>query len=204
MLHGIRRSILPRLLFPIGDLHKDEVRSLAREANLPVAEKPDSVEICFVPDNDHARLVRERRPQRQSAGVFVDTAGNVLAEHDGIERFTVGQRKGLGYAAGSRRYVLEIVPETNTVVLGDRDELLAPGLLAAKVNWLIDEPAAPLECVAKIRYRHRGAAATVTALPDGGARVEFIEPQSAIAPGQAVVFYAGPRVLGGGWIERAL
>ena len=204
VLHGIRRSLLPRLLFPVGGMHKDEVRDTARRAGLPVAEKPDSVEICFVPDNDHARLVRERRPHRRTAGAFVDSAGNVLAEHDGIERFTVGQRKGLGYAAGSRRYVLEILPETNTVVLGERDELLAGGLLASRVNWLIDEPAGPLECTAKIRYRHPGAAATVTSLADGATRVEFTEPQSAIAPGQAVVFYVGTRVLGGGWIEQAL
>jgi tRNA-specific 2-thiouridylase len=205
VLHGIRRSILPRLLFPIGGYCKEEVRALARQAGLPVADKPDSVEICFVPDGDHGALIRRRRPGLATVGNFVDTAGNVLARHEGIENYTIGQRKGLGYAAGERRYVLKIVPETNDVVLGGRDELLAPGLIASAVNWLLDAPpAAPLSCQAKIRYRHTATPATVTALPDGGARVTFAEPQSAVTPGQAVVFYAGPRALGGGWIERGM
>jgi tRNA-specific 2-thiouridylase len=204
VLFGIRREVLPHLLFPIGGYRKEEVRALARRAGLGVAEKPDSVEICFVPDNDHASFVRRRRPGLETAGQIVDTAGNVLAPHDGIERFTVGQRKGLGFAAGSRRYVLEILPQTRSVVVGDREELLAPGLLASGVNWLLDPPPGLLACTAKIRYRNPGSAATVTPLPGGGARVEFAQPQSAVTPGQAVVFYDGDRVLGGGWIEQAL
>lgn len=204
VLYGIRRGVLPHLLFPIGGYRKEEVRALAREAGLAVAEKPDSVEICFVPNGDHAALIRQRRPERATAGNLVDTAGNVLAAHDGIEQFTIGQRKGLGYAAGRRRYVLQVVPATNEVVVGDRDELLAPGLVASRVNWLLDEPPTePLACAAKIRYRHAAAPATVVALPDSGARVAFAEPQSAVTPGQAVVFYDGPRILGGGWIEAA-
>jgi tRNA-uridine 2-sulfurtransferase len=202
VLFGLRRSLLPHLLFPVGGYRKEQVRSLAREAGLAVHDKPDSVEICFVPDGDHGELIRRRRPELATAGRIVDTSGKVLAEHDGIENFTVGQRKGLGFAAGQRRYVLRIVPATNEVVVGDRDELLASGLIASRVNWLLDvPPAEPLPCQAKIRYRHAAAPATVTALPDGGARVEFAEPQSAVTPGQAVVFYDGPRVLGGGWIE---
>ncbi len=204
VLSGLRREILPRLLFPIGGLRKDAVRALAREAGLGVADKPDSVEICFVPDGDHAALIRRRRPALATAGKIVDTAGNVLAEHDGFERFTVGQRKGLGYAAGARRYVLQIVPAENTVVVGEREELLAAGLVASRVNWLMEPPPGPLSCAAKIRYRHAAAPAHVTATADGGAHVEFAEPQSAITPGQAVVFYDGPRVLGGGWIEAAV
>jgi len=204
VLHGIRKSILPHLLFPIGGMRKPEVRALARELGLAVAEKPDSVEICFVPDGDHARLIRERRPQLQTAGAFVDTAGHVLAEHDGYERFTIGQRKGLNYAAGSRRYVLDIIPETRQVVLGDRDGLLARGLIASKVNWLTESPPTSLRCVAKIRYRHAGSTATVRAVSESGAEVTFDEPQTAITPGQAVVFYDGTRVLGGGWIETAI
>jgi tRNA-specific 2-thiouridylase len=202
VLFGLKRSLLPHLLFPIGGYCKDEIRALAREAGLGVADKPDSVEICFVPGGDHAEFIRKRRPELATAGHFVDTAGKVLAEHDGYERFTVGQRKGLGFAAGERRYVLEIVPGSNEVVLGEREELLASGLRASRVNWLI-EPPAELRCLAKIRYRNAGSQAEVTALPDGGARVEFAEPQSAVTPGQAVVFYDGNRVLGGGWIEKA-
>jgi tRNA-specific 2-thiouridylase len=203
VLFGLKRNLLPHLLFPIGGYHKDEIRALAREAGLGVADKPDSVEICFVPGGDHAEFIRKRRPELATAGHFVDTAGNVLAEHDGYERFTVGQRKGLGFAAGERRYVLEIVPDRNEVVLGERDELLASGLRASRVNWLV-EPPTYLRCQAKIRYRNAGAPAEVTALPDSGARVEFAAPQAAVAPGQAVVFYDGDRVLGGGWIEEAL
>lgn len=203
VLFGLRRSLLRHLLFPIGGLRKDEVRALAREANLGVADKPDSVEICFVPDNDHAGFIKRRRPDLATAGNIVDTAGKVLAAHDGIEHFTIGQRKGLGFGSASRRYVLDIIPQTHEVVIGDREELLAPALAAARVNWLLDPPTKPLHCQAKIRYRHTPAAAWVVADAEGGARVEFEEPQSAITPGQAVVFYDGDRVLGGGWIECA-
>jgi tRNA-specific 2-thiouridylase len=199
VLYGLRREVLPHLLFPIGSFKKVQVRQLAREANLAVADKPDSVEICFVPDGDHAALIRQRRPNRATVGNIVDTKGAVLAGHDGIEQFTIGQRKGLGFAAGQRRYVLRLVPETNQVVVGDREELLAPSLWASNVNWLCDDP--PMRCLAKIRYRHNASAATVSSLSDGRVRVDFDEPQSAVTPGQSVVFYDGPRVLGGGWID---
>jgi tRNA-specific 2-thiouridylase len=205
VLFGLERSLLPHLLFPIGEFHKDQVRELAREAGLAVHDKPDSVEICFVPDGNHAEVIRRRRPGQQTSGRIVDTAGAMLAEHDGIEQFTIGQRKGLGFAAGERRYVLRIVPEDNTVVVGGREELLASGLLASRVNWLRDAPASnSVPCLAKIRYRHTPAPATVTLLVGDGARVDFQESQSAITPGQAVVFYEGDRVLGGGWIEQAI
>src|SRR5262249_25997570 len=129
VLFGLKREVLSHVLFPLGDLRKSEVRQLAREAGLGgVADKPDSVEICFVPGGGHAAVIRERRPDAATAGAIVDTAGNVLAGHDGIERFTVGQRKGLNYAAGERRYVLKIVPGDNAVVVGEREELLASGL----------------------------------------------------------------------------
>jgi tRNA-specific 2-thiouridylase len=204
VLYGIRKEMLPRLLFPIGERRKDEVRALARSARLGVADKPDSVEICFVPDGDHAGLIRQRRPERATAGKFVDIAGTVLGEHDGIERFTIGQRKGLGIAAASRRYVLKIVPGANEVVLGDRKELLTPGLRASGVNWLEEPPTGELRCLVKIRYRHAPAPGVVVPMSDGGVWVMFAEPQSAVTPGQAVVFYDGTRVLGGGWIEQAL
>ncbi len=204
VLFGLRRSLLPRLLFPIGGYKKEQVRDLARNADLGTCDKPDSVEICFVPDGDHAALIRRRRPELATVGNFVDTDGRVLAEHSGIENYTIGQRKGLNYAAGERRYVLKIVPETNDVVLGDREELLSSRSMASRVNWLIDPPCGePIACTAKIRYRHAPAAASVTLLPDHAAQIDFAEPQSAITPGQAVVFYDGTRVLGGGWIEGA-
>ncbi len=204
VLYGLKRSLLPRLLFPIGGYRKEEVRALARSAGLAVADKPDSVEICFVPDGDHAGLIRQRRPDSGVPGHIVDSSGTVLGEHDGIERFTIGQRKGLGVATGERRYVLRIVPATGEVIVGEREELLAEGLRASQVNWLIDPPARPLACQVKIRYRHVPAAATLVVLPDDQVRIEFATPQSAVTPGQAVVFYDGTRVLGGGWIEEAL
>jgi tRNA-specific 2-thiouridylase len=205
VLFGLRRSILPRLLFPVGGFSKQETRAVARRAGLGIAEKPDSVEICFVPDGDHAALIRRKRPYRMTAGLIVDTDGRRLADHDGIERFTIGQRKGLGFAAGERRYVLSIVPGRNEVVVGNREELYSAGLIASRVNWLIEpEPVEPLACSIKIRYRHAAVPATVSRLPNAEARVEFAEAQSAVTPGQAVVFYDGSRVLGGGWIERAI
>ena len=204
VLHGLRRGLLPHVLFPIGGMCKEEVRDFARRAGLGVAEKPDSVEICFVPNNDHFDFIRRRRPELNSAGTIVDRAGKVLAEHEGIEKFTIGQRKGLGFGSASRRYVLEILPETHTVVVGDREELLARHLRAAQVNWLIDPPQSALACQVKIRYRHQPAPASVVTVASGEAEVVFEEAQSAITPGQAVVFYDGQRVLGGGWIEEAL
>jgi tRNA-specific 2-thiouridylase len=202
VLFGLRRSLLPYLLFPLGAYHKAEVRTMARAAGLgSVADKPDSVEICFVPDNDHAGFIRRHRPGLQTAGSIVDTQGNVLAAHDGIEQFTIGQRKGLGFGSASRRYVLKIVPETRDVIIGESEELLASALRATGVNWLINPPTEPIACQAKIRYRHEPAEATVMPLEENGACIEFARPLSAITPGQAVVFYDGERLLGGGWIE---
>jgi tRNA-uridine 2-sulfurtransferase len=203
VLYGLCRELLPRLLFPIGGFRKEEVRALAREAGLGVHDKPDSVEICFVPEGDHAALIRSRRPGASRPGRIVDPEGKELAPHEGIEAFTVGQRKGLGFAAGERRYVLEIVPARNEVVVGPREGLLASGLTASSINWLCEPPTGPLACRARIRYRHTGTPALVTALPGDGARITFGEPQSAVTPGQAVVFYDGDQVLGGGWIEEA-
>src|SRR5262249_50071785 len=161
---------------PIGDMGKDQVRALAREAGLGIADKPDSVEICFVPDNDHAGFVKRRRPELTTAGTIVDTRGNVLAAHDGIEHFTIGQRKGLGFGSAGRRYVLEILPETRPVVIGEKEELLAPALRASRVNWLMPPPSTPLTCQAQIRYHHTAASAHVLATKDGGARVSFETP----------------------------
>jgi tRNA-uridine 2-sulfurtransferase len=205
VLHGIDREVLPHLIFPIGDYTKPAIRDLAREAGLvAVADKPDSVEICFVPGGDHTEVVRAWRPAAATAGTIVEKDGTVLGEHDGIDRFTVGQRKGLGVAAGRKRFVLEIVPSTNTVIVGDAEDLRSTGLEASNTNWLIDPPAAALDCTAKIRYRHTGVAAVAAAKSDGGVTVRFAEPQPAVTPGQAVTLYSGTQVLGGGWIESAL
>jgi tRNA-specific 2-thiouridylase len=205
VLHGIKKDVLNHLIFPVGGYRKPEIREIARKANLPVANKPDSVEICFVPDGDHANLIRNRRPNLDTGGSVVDREGNLLGDHDGYERFTIGQRKGLGIATDRKRYVLEIIPESRTVVLGDHEDLLSNRLIGSGINWLIDPPTKePIRCSAKIRYRHSAAPASVLANAEGGVEVTFDEPQSAITPGQAVVFYDGSRVLGGGWIDKAL
>jgi tRNA-specific 2-thiouridylase len=203
VLFGIAPEVLPRLLFPLGEMRKPEVRERARRAGLGVADKPDSVEICFVPGGDHAEVVRARRPGVDTAGSFVGPSGEVLGRHEGIESYTVGQRKGLGVALGERRYVLKIVPERNEVVLGGRDGLLAGGLRASRVNWLAPRPEGPVACTVQVRYRHRPAEAVIEAVGDD-AIVRFAEPQMAVTPGQAAVFLDGTRVLGGGWIEEAL
>lgn len=204
VLHGLKQEILNHIIFPLGEMQKEEVRQLASDAGLAVANKPDSVEICFVPDQDHARMVRERMPGKSKPGVIRDTSGKILGPHDGIERFTVGQRKGLNVAAGERRYVLEILPDSAEVIVGDKEGLLAKGLAASGMNWLCNaQPGETIEGQAQIRYRHQAAQATVECLPDGEAYFRFEEPQSAITPGQAVVLYQGDRVLGGGWINEA-
>jgi len=201
VLYGIRREIVDRLLFPLGEYRKDQVRDLARAAGLAVADKPDSVEICFVPDNDHAAVIRKLRPGLNTSGRIIDEQGEVLGEHDGIEQFTIGQRKGLGVAASARRYVLEIVPETRDVIVGDREGLLARSFDTSAVNWLIEPPTGALDCLVKIRYRHTPAPARIEPLAEGAVRVTFAEAQPAITPGQAAVFFTATQVLGGGWIE---
>ena len=201
VLFGIERRLLPRLLLPVGEHRKEEIRRIAAELGLRVADKRDSQEICFVPDQDHARLVRERRGDRDTSGEIVTTDGTVVGRHDGLEHFTVGQRKGLGIAFGDRRYVVRLEADTHRVVVGTREELARKELTAAGANWLIDEPAGPVRCQVKIRYRSRAEWARVEPLPGGRFHVAFDQARHGIAPGQAAVCYQDDRVLGGGWIE---
>jgi len=180
-------------------MEKSEVRAVAREAGLRIAEKPESMEICFVPENDYRKLIREKIPDRVREGAFVTTSGQAVGRHGGHQLFTVGQRKGLGVALGRPMYVVAIDAETNTVVLGEDRELERMELEAREVNW-ISAPGDSFRALVKIRYNHSGAMAQVEALPDGRARVVFDEPQRAITRGQAAVFYHEDHVLGGGWI----
>ncbi|MCZ2341514.1 MAG: tRNA 2-thiouridine(34) synthase MnmA [Bacteroidales bacterium] len=204
VLYGIRRDVLPHLLFPVGGYTKPAIRAMAQEAGLTtVAAKPDSVEICFVPSGNHTDVVRQRRPDAVRPGVIREKDGTILGPHDGYDRFTVGQRKGLGVAAGRKRFVLEVIPETREVIVGDESDLLASGLIATEVNWLCVPPTATFAGDARIRYRHESCPATIVPT-DHGAEVHFANPQPAVTPGQAVVFYEGSRVLGGGWIDRAI
>lgn len=201
VLFGIERRLLPRLKFPLGKHHKDEIRRIAGRLGLPVAEKRDSQEICFVPERDHARFVKQRRGELDTSGEIVTTEGTVVGRHDGLEGFTIGQRKGLRIAFGRPRYVVRIEPDARRVVIGSKEQLARSELTAQRANWLVDEPSGPLVCRVKIRYRSRPVGATVEALPDGRFHVEFDEPCHGVAPGQAAVCYDGDRVLGGGWIE---
>jgi tRNA-specific 2-thiouridylase len=201
VLFGLRRELLPHVLFPVGEFPKEEIRALGRQQGLPVHDKPDSQEICFVPDDDYLGFVRGRRPDHRTAGAIIDQEGNVLGEHSGIEAFTIGQRRGLGIAMSEPRYVVQIEPRTRTITVGRRKSLERVGLKASRFNWQGPIPEHPIPCLAQIRAQHRAVPATVEALPGGGARVVFETAQTAITPGQVVTVYQDDLVLGGGWIE---
>ncbi len=200
VLFGLERRLLERMLLPVGDFCKTEIRRRAGELGLRVAEKPDSQEICFVPGGDHAAFIHARRGPSER-GEIVTTSGEVVGHHDGIERFTIGQRKGLGVAFGEPRFVVRLEVESRRVVIGERSELARRELTAGRANWLIAPPTTPRRCWAKIRYNSRPAEAIVETLPGDRLRVVFDEPRLGVAPGQAVVCYDGDQVLGGGWIE---
>ena len=201
VLFGIDRAILDRVIFPVGDFDKPDVREKAQQSGLRVHDKADSQEICFIPDNDYAGFLERYRGKQETAGEIVDTVGTVLGRHEGYERYTVGQRKGLGLAFGEPRYVVRLEPETRRVVIGTREQIGCHTLEGDRFNWLIDNVPRRFRCEAQIRYGHRAAPAEVDVVADDRVKVTFEEPQFAAAPGQAVVLYSGDRVLGGGWIR---
>jgi tRNA-specific 2-thiouridylase len=201
-LFSLTQDQLARAVFPVGHLTKAEVRAHAARRGLTVADKPDSHEICFVPDGRAADFVERALPAPPAGGDLVDSAGRVLGRHGGVHRFTIGQRKGLGLSSAAPLYVLRLEPDAARVVVGRKDELGRRDLTASTVNWTAGEPpAAPRRVTARIRHRHADAPATVTADSAARAHVLFDEPQLAVTPGQAVVFYDGDEVLGGGWID---
>jgi tRNA-specific 2-thiouridylase len=207
-LWGLRQEQLSRSEFPLGELTKEQVRELARSVKLPVAEKPESMELCFVPNGNYVQFIQayareDRRPLKDQEGDIVTEDGTVLGRHSGVHNYTVGQRKGLGFTTGKAIYVLAIDPEKNRVIVGEDLALRASQFEIENVNWVsIEEPAAPLRARVKIRHKHEPAAATVEALPGLRARITFDEPQRAITPGQAAAIYDGEVVIGGGWIEK--
>ncbi|WP_027719338.1 tRNA 2-thiouridine(34) synthase MnmA [Desulfovirgula thermocuniculi] len=200
-LYTLTQEQLAHTLMPLGDYTKEEVRQMARERNLPVAEKPESQEICFIPDDDYREFLREVAGSQIKPGPFLDLEGNVLGWHEGLPFYTVGQRRGLGIAAGRRLYVVDIDPTRNAVILGPQEALWRSELVAEDNNFIsIEELTSPLEVQAQIRYRSRPAPAVISPLGEGRVKVSFLEPQRAITPGQAVVYYRGQCVVGGGII----
>lgn len=204
VLFGAKRDELRRTLFPVGGYRKDEIRRMARHFDLPVFDKPDSQEICFVPSNNYMDVVGKVSADRVQPGSIVDAQGHTLGEHPGHQHFTIGQRRGLRIAADRPLYVIGKDAASNTLTVGPRERLQSAGLIADQANWLIAPPTTPRHCMVKIRYNADLVPATVQAIADDELRVTFTDPQDAIAPGQAVVCYAGDRVLGGGWIRRAI
>ena len=210
-LFELTREQLAASLFPLGGMTKPQVRELAREAGLVVAEKGESMEVCFVSGGirefveEQAAANPERFPVASpKPAVLVDSSGGELGTGQPYYRYTVGQRRGLGIAAPSPLYVLQIEPGSNRVVVGEESELMAPGLRGERLHWIGPDPEGPVEATVKIRSRHPGVPARIRPLGDGRAEVEFAEPQRGVTPGQAAVFYQGTRVLGGCWIEGRL
>lgn len=201
VLYVLRQDQLAHSLFPLGGMAKSDTRRLAKELALPVANKPDSQEICFVQDNDYGGFLRSYDPGLATPGPILDAGGNLLGTHKGIIHYTVGQRKGLGLAAGRPLYVVALDAARNAVVVGAEEQLYARGLVAEGVNWVsVEWPTEPIRAAVKIRYRAREVPATLHALEGDRVRVRFDEPQKAVTPGQAVVFYDGDLLLGGGSI----
>jgi tRNA-uridine 2-sulfurtransferase len=199
-LFTLSQAQLAKARFPVGALDKPAVREEARRLGLAVAEKHDSQEICFVAAGEHPEFVGRRAAL--PTGVIRDRDGRVLGRHDGVHRFTIGQRKGLGLATGIPLYVVGIDAESASVTVGPREALERDTLTASRVNWISgDRPSGPIRAHARIRYRHKEAAATVTSVGEGKVHAAFDAPQTAVTPGQAVVFYDGDVVLGGGWID---
>jgi len=203
-LYALTQEQLSHALFPIGHLTKEAVRAIAREKKLAVSSRPESQDICFIPDNDYAKFLRDLIPKAFKPGPVLDEQGRLLGSHRGIVNYTIGQRKGLGIAASEPVYVIAIEPENNAVIVGGQESTVGDELLATNVNWIaIDLPAEAIPAGAKIRYRHAEADVTITPVDDEHVYVKFREPQMAITPGQAIVFYNGDTVLGGGKIASS-
>jgi len=202
-LYGLSQEQLKATLMPVGDYTKEEIRAIAEKNGLRVAHKPDSQEICFIPDHDYAKYIEAHTHLKLPEGNFVTKDGTVIGRHKGITHYTVGQRKGLGIAAGHPIFVTAIRPETNEVVIGEEEDVFTSELTADSLNWMaIEEPGGPVEATAKIRYGHAGAPCRVEMCGNDLARVTFTVPQRAITPGQSVVFYSDDGyVLGGGVIR---
>ncbi|QDU82880.1 tRNA-specific 2-thiouridylase MnmA [Polystyrenella longa] len=200
VLFGINPDLLDKIIFPVCDFEKSDLREMARQAGINTHDKKDSQEICFIPDQDYVGFIQRYRGDFDTSGELVDTAGNVVGQHAGFQNFTIGQRKGLGVTFGEPRFVVEINPDTKQVVLGTREDLGRHELEADQMNVLVPNLPDRFRCQAMIRYQHTPADCDVELLGDDRFRVQFDNPQYGVAPGQACVLYDDDRVLGGGWI----
>jgi tRNA-uridine 2-sulfurtransferase len=202
-LFSLRQSQLAKAIFPLGEKTKQDTRQVARECELKTADKEESMEICFVPDKDYGKFLTTAKLAQRHQGEIVNLQGQVLGHHDGIEFYTIGQRKGLGISSPKPLYVIELDSVNNRVVVGDDSALDRDTFSVERCNWIpFDNPPEEIQVQAKIRYNHPGTAAIVHAKSDGTATVKLLDPQRAITPGQACVFYDGDLVVGGGWITR--
>jgi tRNA-specific 2-thiouridylase len=208
-LWELTQDQLSRAMFPLGEMIKSEVRDLARDSGLHIAEKSESQEICFVPDGDYSGFIDRylehdgRTSEIPESGEIVNLSGQTVGSHDGIHRYTVGQRRGLGIAHEKPLYVVQIERARNQIIVGEKEDLDSTEFFAKGVNWIaFDEPSEPVRAHVKVRYRHDPAMATIHALPESHVRIVFDEPQKAITPGQATIFYNEDEVVGGGWIEK--
>ena len=200
-LYNLTQNQLSHTLFPIGSYEKPQIRAIAEKAGLQVAHKPDSQEICFVPDNDYADFIERETNEVEKPGNFVSTSGEILGTHKGIGHYTIGQRKGLGIAFGEPMFVVEIWPETNEVVIGDNSDCFSDRLVADRLNFMaVDRLTEPKHLMARIRYSHKGGECTVRMIDDDRIECVFDEPQRAVTKGQAVVLYEDGHVFGGGTI----
>jgi tRNA-specific 2-thiouridylase len=205
VLFSLSQTQLAHALFPLGYYRKEDVRKKARDLGLRVHDKPESQEICFISGGDYRPFLKRKASRGVEAGDIVDSQGRVLGRHKGLPFYTIGQRKGLGLSTGKPLYVVELNRRRNLMLVGEKEQVYGTGLIADGTNWIpMDELHQPIRVKAKIRYSHREADATVEPSEDRKVKVEFLQPQEAITPGQAVVFYDGDLVLGGGWIERAM
>ena len=203
-LYSLNQEQLSHTLLPIGNFSKENIRNIARESGLAIANKPESQEICFIPDDDYARFLKDYIPEAAKPGPILDEQGNILGNHRGILHYTIGQRKGLGISTKEPSYVLAIEPERKAIVVGSKKAAYGNELIASNLNWIaITKLEKPLLARAKIRYRHQEVEAEVTPMDEDKVYVKFKEPQLAIAPGQAIVFYDGDTVIGGGTIEQS-
>ncbi|HSY44321.1 MAG TPA: tRNA 2-thiouridine(34) synthase MnmA [Candidatus Acidoferrum sp.] len=202
-LFSLRQDQLARAIFPLGEKTKSDTRAVARHCNLKTADKEESMEICFVPDNNYGGFLQQAGLAQKHRGEIVDTRGHLLGHHDGIEFYTIGQRRGLGITTPQPVYVIELDPENNRVVVGEDSALDRDEFTALNCNWIpFDQLTEPVEVTAKIRYNHAGTPATLTPSGNGAVKVKLHTPQRAITPGQATVFYQDDLVVGGGWIAR--